>query len=104
MAHQNKFLVYFRKLILNKYTIAIIVFLVAIIFISDYNLRIRWKSGNNIKKLKKEIQYYKDEIESNKNKMNDINADDESLEQYGREKYFFKKDNEDVFILNEDEY
>lgn len=103
MAHQNKFLVYFRKLILNKYIIAIIVFLVAIIFFSDYNLRIRWKSDNNIKKLKKEIQFYKDEIESNKNKMNDINADDESLEQYGREKYFFKKDNEDVFILNEDE-
>lgn len=81
----------------------IIVFLVAIIFFSDYNLRIRWKSDNNIKKLKKEIQYYKDEIESNRNKMNEIHADDESLEQYGREKYFFKKENEDVFILNEDE-
>ena len=74
-----------------------------IIFFGEHSLRNRWETGKNIKSLNKEIEFYKQEIESNKQKMNDMQAGDESLERYAREKDYLTKDSEDIFIIKEDE-
>lgn len=99
----RKMLFYIRKLLFNKYFLTIVIFAVIVIFFGDNSLRNRWKTGRNIKSLNKEIKYYQDEIQTNKQKMNDMQSGDESLERYAREKYYLKKDSEDIFIIKEDE-
>jgi cell division protein FtsB len=103
MIFLQKILPIIRKVIFNKYFLTVAVFFMLIIFFGEHSLRNRWETGKNIKSLNKEIEFYKQEIESNKQKMNDMQAGDESLERYAREKYYLKKDSEDVFIIKEDE-
>lgn len=60
-------------------------------------------------KLKKEEQelkevdrYYKERIKENRQSVNIFN-DDKYLEQFAREKYLMKRDNEDVFLFEEED-
>ncbi|MFV0392308.1 MAG: septum formation initiator family protein [Paludibacteraceae bacterium] len=99
----KKFLSYFRKILFNKYFLTIVIFAVIVIFFGNNSLRNRWKTGKDIKSLNKEINFYQNEIQSNKQKMNDMQSGDENLERYAREKYYLKKDSEDLFIIKEDE-
>ncbi|NLI72572.1 MAG: septum formation initiator family protein [Bacteroidales bacterium] len=92
-----------RKIVFNKYFLAVAIFTIVIVFFGEHSLKNRWETGRNIKTLKKEIRFYEEEIESNKQKMNDMQTGDESLERYAREKYYLKKDSEDIFIIKEDE-
>lgn len=103
MHFRHSILPVLRKVIFNKYFLTILIFSVIVIFFGNHSLRNRWKTSRNIKNLNKEIKFYKDEIESNKQKMNDMQSGDESLERFAREKYFLKKDNEDIFIIKENE-
>lgn len=99
----QKILALARKVVFNKYFLTIVVFLILIVFFGEHNLRNRWKTSRNIKSLNKEIRFYQDEIDANKQKMNDMQASDESLEKFAREKYYLKKENEDIFIVEENE-
>ncbi len=91
------------KIILNKYVIVILVFAVIILFFDKNNLINHWKTKGNIKRLEKEIQFYKNEIESDKEQLMKLQADTQTLEKFARENYYFKKENEDIFIINDDE-
>ena len=90
-----------RRFFFSKYFLVLVAFLVFIGFFDQHNLINRWKTGRNIKSLEKEINFYNDEIESNKKKMNEMQVSDESLETYAREHYYLKKDSEDIFIIKE---
>lgn len=92
----------FKKIFFNKYAIVLIIFVVFITFFDRYNLINRWKNGREVKDLKKEIEYYQNEITTNKAKTAEIQSGDESLEKYAREQYFLKKDSEDIFIIKEE--
>lgn len=94
---------YLRKIVLNKYFLTVLIFSIIVIFFGKHSLRSRWTTAKNIKSLNKEIKFYKDEIESNKQKMNDMQSGDESLERFAREKYYLKKENEDIFIIKEND-
>ena len=52
-----------------------------------------------LNKLKKEKQYYLEEIEKAEKKMDDLKNNKESLEKFAREEYLMKKENEDIFIF-----
>ena len=90
-----------RRVFFNKYFLVLVAFFVFLIFFDQHNLINRWKTGRNIKSLEKEIRFYNGEIESNKQKMNEMQVSDESLETYAREQYYLKKDSEDIFIIKE---
>lgn len=93
------FLKFIRLILLNKYSIVIIVFLVYITFFDEYNWIEKHKRVVEIKKLEMEYQFYLDEIENNKNTIYKLNSDTIFLEKYAREKYHMKNDDEDVFVL-----
>ena len=52
-----------------------------------------------IRNLEKEIKFYRDEIEINRQKLNELRTDKEGLERFAREEYFMKRENEDVYII-----
>lgn len=90
-----------KPILLNKYLLVLIVFAIFFIFFGNYSYIKRWKTNNNIKQLEKEISIYKNEIEENKEKMQELQSSDENLEKFAREQHLMKKKNEDIFIIEE---
>ena len=96
-----------RKILLklkNRYALTIIVMIVWVLFFDNNNIfpdRIKLLSKN--KKLKKNIEYYQNEIIKDTKKMNELKTNDDNLEKFAREQYLMKKPNEDIFIIYEEE-
>jgi cell division protein FtsB len=85
---------------MNKYVFAAVVFAVIIVFFDNHNLISRIETTVKIKQLEKEKAFYQKEIQENKQKINDLQSN-ENLEKFAREQYLMKKDNEDIFIVKE---
>ncbi len=92
-----------KSFFLNKYVITVLIFLIVMLFFSRYNLISRWGYARTIDRLETEIGEYKEEIKKNKKKILEIQSDDDMLERYGRERFYFKRENEDIYIINEDD-
>ncbi|MDR2824246.1 MAG: septum formation initiator family protein [Prevotellaceae bacterium] len=88
-----------KRILLNKYAIVLLIFAVIIVFFDDHNVISRIATDRKIRKMETEINYYKKEIESNKQKIGELHSDNENLEKFAREQYLMKKDNEDIFII-----
>ena len=86
---------------LNKYWLVIILFFAVTFFIGDSNLYYRYKYDEKIRSLENEINRYKKEIEQDKKKIQELQTDKVGLEQFAREEYLMKKEDEDIFIIEE---
>jgi cell division protein FtsB len=98
-----RFVDFYKKYLvkLNKYWLVTILFFTITFLIGDSNLYSRYLYNEKINSLNGEIQRYKKEIEQNKKKLEELQTDKVGLEQFAREEYFMKKDDEDVFIIEE---
>lgn len=92
-----------KKYLLSKYTIVLVVSFVLLTFFDKHNLISRFRTLNENRKMRKEINFYEQEIDDNQKKMRDMRSGKESLEKYAREKYYLKRDSEDIFIIKEDD-
>lgn len=54
-----------------------------------------------IKALEKELTQYRQDIERSRNEILRLTTDTLYLEKVAREKYLMKRDNEDIFIFND---
>jgi cell division protein FtsB len=86
---------------LNKYCLVTFFFLAFTFFIGDSNLYNRYKYDEKIRMLEDEIDRYKREIEQNRKKIQELQTDKVGLEQFAREEYLMKKEDEDLFIVEE---
>ena len=86
---------------INKYWMVIILFLAVTFFVGESNLYNRYKYDDKIRHLEGEINRYKKEIEMNKKKIQELQTDKEGLERFAREEYLMKKEDEDLFIIEE---
>ena len=67
-------------------------------FLDTNSLLIHSELSNEIKKLENQKQYYKSEINRDEIKLKTLKTDF-GLEKEAREKYFMKKSNEDIFVI-----
>lgn len=87
------------KIVLNKYFITILVFVIYLIFFDDHNIRKRQQQEEEMLRLEKEKEFYHKEISKNLEKEKLLNSDTILLEKIAREQYYMKKPNEDVFLI-----
>lgn len=92
-----------RKVLKNKYFIASILFLTWIIFFDENSFISHAENKQRLNDLNKQKEYYLDRIESDKQKLEDLNTGEKELEKFAREQYFMSKPNEDLFIVVEEE-
>ena len=99
----SKIVEFYKKYVagINKYWLVTILFLLATLFLGDSNLQNRYKYDERIRFLENEINRYKLEIEQNKRKIQELQTDKEGLERFAREEYLMKKENEDLFLIEE---
>ena len=80
--------------------VIILVLLASLFFFSDSSIIKRVKYEKQIRDLKTQIQYYRHQTETDKQKLKELQSNKDNLEKYARENYFMKKENEEVFIID----
>ncbi|MBN1925073.1 MAG: septum formation initiator family protein [Prolixibacteraceae bacterium] len=91
---------------LNKYKVYFIIialFLVWILFFDEYNLIRMKRESHKLKNLKQEVEYLQQKIKEDRARLKALKTDTAELEKFAREEYLLKKENEDVFIIVEDD-
>jgi cell division protein FtsB len=92
-----------QRLIRHKYLLAFSVFAIWMLFFDHYNMIEQYRLRSGLKKLKEEKAYYLREIENAEKDYNELFTNSASLEKFAREKYLMKKENEDIFVIVEEE-
>jgi cell division protein FtsB len=103
MEKKNK--IFFKKiisLIFNKYFITLVAIIIWVTFFDQDDLISQYKLTQKLHQLKTEQKYYEEEIEKCKTEMNELRTNPTYLEKFAREKYLFKKDNEEIFVIVKD--
>lgn len=85
----------------NKYFLSVLAFATWMLFFDDKDVSTMLARHNKLKELQKsEIQLSK-QINDTRTELNLLKTSAQTVEKYAREKYFMKKDNEDLFVIPE---
>ncbi len=87
----------------NKWIVTSILFLTWIIFFDENSIISHQKNKRRLYELKQQEEYYRERIEIDKQKLEDLMAGEEKLEKFAREQYYMSKPDEDVFLVVEDD-
>ena len=91
------------RILTNKYVIAILLFVVYLLFFDRYNIPSQFRRYGELREIERYREFYESEIEANEAALRELSSGVEARERYARETYFMKKDDEDVFIIVEKE-
>ncbi len=86
-----------------KYLAIGLIILVYMSFFDVNSFQNHYKLNRVIKKLEKQKAFYKSEIAKDSVSLSELTSDGAHIEKFAREKYLMKRDNEDVFIVVENE-
>lgn len=87
------------NLLRNKYFLATLVFAVWMLFFDRNDIVLQYEYRQQVSKLQEEKDFYEREIKQVKKDLTELDTDLQTAEKYARERYFMKKDNEDVFVI-----
>ncbi len=91
----------FLKIFKNKYSIALIVFAVWISFFDRNDLFTQLSRKQELQKLETSASFYEKEIATTKKDLMDLKNRPSILEKFAREKFYLKRPNEDIFLVND---
>lgn len=85
----------------NKYLLAATFFAVWLLFFDHNDLALQFKRSRELREVREKAGWYKEKIAETKKEVDALRVNAASLEKVAREKYMMKKDNEDLFIIEE---
>jgi cell division protein FtsB len=88
----------FLKFLANRYILVLIFFVIWVLFLDNYSYLDHRVLDNEIDEIEDNINYYKTEIKKDSASIKHLKNNDR-VEKYAREKYFMKRDNEDIYII-----
>lgn len=91
----------FLKLIRNKYLLAVIAFIVWMLFFDRYDVGTQIAYQGEKSKLEIEKAFYEAETQRIEKAIRDAQYNSSEIQRIAREKYKMKKENEDVYIVEE---
>lgn len=87
----------------NFYLISGVAFLVWMLFFDSNDIYSQYQLKSKLTELESEKSYYQEKIEEVNEDREALLNNQELLEKFAREKYYMKKDGEDVFVVVEEE-
>lgn len=87
----------------NKYFLATVAFAMWMLFFDKNDMMSQYEYRSQANKLQEEKEYFEKETAQVKKDLNELNTNLNTAEKFAREKYFMKKDNEDVFVIIHEE-
>lgn len=82
----------------NVYAIILVIFAIWMLFFDAHSLFIHRELNADRKKLEDEKEYYKQEIQKDSLAIKELSTE-EGIEKLAREKYYMKKENEEIYII-----
>ncbi len=89
------------KFLRNKYAVVILIFLAWILFLDENNLMAHHRNKQRLKALKEQRVFYREKIEADKRKLEELRSGNRNLEKYAREQYHMTKPDEELFLVIE---
>lgn len=86
------------KFLSNKYVWVLLFFCVWMLFLDNYSYFDHRVLDAEIQELEDNKKYYQDEIRKDQQNIKLLKNPDQ-IEKYAREKYYMKKDSEDIYII-----
>lgn len=97
MSRLKKILKWFNKMG-TTYLIIIIFFVIWMIFFDTNSFLIHKELDDDIRALEENKEFFENEIKQDRLFLEKMNDSDE-IEKFAREKYYLKKENEEIFII-----
>ncbi len=88
-----------QKLLKNKYWVILIIFAVWMFLFDSNSVFTHYELNKELKAVNQEKEFLKETINKEKKEYNRLKKYPSEMERLAREKYFFKRENEDVFII-----
>lgn len=85
------------KIVSNKYLLISLLFSIWMIFLDNYSYMDQRQLNKQIEELQDNKKYYQEEIKKDKQSIKLLKNEDQ-VEKYAREKYYMKRENEDIYI------
>ncbi len=89
------------NLLKNKFFLAGIAFIVWMIFFDRNDLASQYEYRTQVQKLEEEKEFYTVEIAKADNELKELTTNIQSLEKFARERYYMKRENEDVYVVDD---
>lgn len=100
MAHLGSL---WRFLSHNKYWIVIFIGVLIVGFLDENSFLQRINYELQIRDLKTQIDEYNNRYENDSRQLRELNRNPKAIEKIAREQYFMKADDEDIFVLSDDQ-
>ena len=88
-------------IITNRYLLAIVAFVVWMLFFDQRDFFLQRDRANELKKLEDAKKYYNKEIQSTKTQLDNLQSNPRSIEKFARERYLLKRDGEEVYVFED---
>lgn len=95
-----KILSYIPSFIKNKFFLAGVGFVVWMLFFDKNDMISQYDRYHELKDLQKSSQYYKEQITAAHKEISNLQNNPHYLEKTAREKYYLRRDNEDIYIID----
>ncbi|MBR1850975.1 MAG: septum formation initiator family protein [Bacteroidales bacterium] len=89
------------KFLGNKYVIATIIFLLLILFLDDYNLMDTRRLRRQVKELRAEERELRNDMVEDSVRAASLRGNLDAIERYGRENYYMKRSDEDIYVIKD---
>ena len=86
------------RIFANKYLLALTFFCVWMAFFDTRDIFSQLTRRRELQQLNTKIEYYNQQIQATKDEARNLRDNAAAKEKYAREKFFMKKDNEEIFI------
>ena len=86
-----------------KYIVVTVIAIVFIGFVDENSIWRHMRNRQHISELQDEIKRLTDQHNYNQSQIRLLGDDTKAIEKIARERYFMKTDEEDIFVLNDDE-
>ena len=73
------------------------------LFFDNNNFITQFRLNKTLNELEMEKEYYLTEIEKDRKATHELMTDTTTLEKFGREQYLMKRDNEDIYLIVDEE-
>ena len=80
----------------NKYFVVLVLFFAWMIFFDKHNVLVQWELQQTLDGLEEDKAFYEQKLEDAKQMRYDLEI---NLEKFARERYYMKRNDEDVFII-----
>ena len=90
------------KFVWNRYFILTIAFAVWMFFFDQNSFFVHRELDKQIKLLEVDESYFQEHLNTETEKLDQLNSNPAEIERIAREKHFLKKDDEDIFIIQQE--